>query len=335
MTLPANHWETFLRDISRQSNLNFRRINNQITVKKGEGGFLRVNEEIIQEGIEISGVVTDEKGDGLPGAAVLVSGTTEGTITDVNGAFTLEAPEDATLIFSFLGYQTQQIEVGGRAVINVTMVLDFSELEEIVVVGYGTQKKSDITGSVVSVPKERLENLPVTDLSQAIQGTTAGLNITQGSSVPGSTGGLQVRGLNSINADTGPFIVVDGSPFFGTLNDIAARDVASIEILKDASAVAIYGTRGSNGVILITTKRGNEEKPTITYNTYTGVENLVNAFGPAGADAYLEKYAEFLEQSDLVQNQILPNDFEVDNYNAGIITDWMDVATQTGKYSRT
>ena len=319
-----------LRDISRQSNLNFKRINNRITVKKGERGSLRVKEEIVQEDIEISGVVTDENGDGLPGAAVLVSGTTEGTITDASGAFKLQAPENATLVFSFLGYQTQQIEVGGRAVINVTMILDFSELEEIVVVGYGTQKKSDVTGSVVSVPKERLENLPVTDLSQAIQGTTAGLNITQGSSVPGSTGGLQVRGLNSINAGTEPFIVVDGVPFFGTLNDIGIRDVASIEILKDASAVAIYGTRGSNGVILITTKRGSSEKPTITYNVYTGVENLVNTFGPADADSYLVKYADFLEQSGLPQNQILPNDFEVDNYNAGITTDWMDVVTQTG-----
>src|SRR5690606_32133651 len=150
------------------------------------------------------------------------------------------------------------------------------------------------------------------------------------SSVPGSTGQIQIRGVNSINANTSPFIVVDGSPFFGTTNDINPGDIESIEILKDASAVAIYGTRGSNGVILITTKRGLSGKPRISYNGYAGLESLAHRLEPRGPEAYVQKYADYMRARGLEQTDVLPNTFEINNYNAGITTDWLDAVTRAG-----
>ncbi|UGU15236.1 TonB-dependent receptor [Sinomicrobium kalidii] len=284
----------------------------------------------IQQGI--TGQVTSAAdGQPLPGASVLIKGTSQGVVTDFDGNYALAAGDpDAVLVFSYVGFKTTEVPVNGRDVINISLEEDLAQLDEVVVVGYGTQKRSDVTGAVVSVPKERLSNLPVTNVSQAIQGTTAGLNINQNSSVPGSTGEIQIRGVNSINANTSPFIVVDGSPFFGSTNDINPGDIESIEILKDASAVAIYGTRGSNGVILITTKRGLSGKPRISYNGYAGLESLSHKLKPRGPEAYVQKYAEYMRARGLEQTDVLPNTFEIDNYNAGITTDWLDAVTQTG-----
>ncbi|MBC9796159.1 SusC/RagA family TonB-linked outer membrane protein [Sinomicrobium weinanense] len=281
---------------------------------------------------EITGQVTSAvDGQPLPGASVMIKGTSRGVITDFDGNYKLETGgSDAIFVFSYVGFKTQEVPVDGQSVINISLEEDLAQLDEVVVVGYGTQKRSDVTGAVVSVPKERLSNLPVTNLSQAIQGTTAGLNINQNSSVPGSTGEIQIRGVNSINANTGPFIVVDGSPFFGTTNDINPGDIESIEILKDASAVAIYGTRGSNGVILITTKRGLSGKPRISYNGYAGIEDLSHKLKPRGPEAYVQKYAEYIRARGLEQTDVLGNTFEIDNYNAGITTDWLDAVTRTG-----
>ncbi len=286
----------------------------------------------IAQGITVSGKVTDKDGAAMPGVTVLLKGTSKAVPTDVDGNYTINVPSSSgTLVFSFMGYEPQEVPISNRTTINVQMGSESKALEEVVVVGYGTQKRSDITGSVASVPKDRLSNLPVTDLTQAIQGTTAGLNITQGSSVPGSSGGMRIRGVNSISANTSPFIVLDGTPFFGQINDINANDIESIEILKDASAVAIYGTRGSNGVILVTTKRGKSGEPRVSYNGYYGVEGLANKFEPSSPEAYVQKYKDYLIAQGLAQTQVLPNTFEVDNYNAGRTTDWLDAATQTGK----
>ncbi|MHA6247169.1 SusC/RagA family TonB-linked outer membrane protein [Pontibacter sp. CAU 1760] len=286
----------------------------------------------IAQGLTVQGKVTDATGAGLPGVTVLLKGTNVAAPTGSNGNYTINLPSgNGTLIFSYIGFMTQEVPVNNRTNIDVRLGTDAKALEEVVVVGYGTQKRSDITGSVASVPKERLSNLPVTDLTQAIQGTTAGLNISQGSSVPGSSGSMSIRGVNSISANNSPFIVVDGTPFFGQINDINANDIESIEILKDASAVAIYGTRGSNGVILITTKRGKSGKPRINYSGYYGVENLANKFEPSSPERYVQKYKDYLVAQGLTQTQVLPNTFEVDNYNAGNTVDWLDEATQAGK----
>uniref|UniRef100_A0AAU6WMH5 TonB-dependent receptor plug domain-containing protein n=1 Tax=Chryseobacterium endophyticum TaxID=1854762 RepID=A0AAU6WMH5_9FLAO len=203
-------------------------------------------------------------------------------------------------------------------------------LEEVVVVGYGTQKRKDITGSVASVPKDRLQNLPVTNITQALQGTTAGLSIVTGSSVPGSTGSIRVRGVNSLAAGTDPLIVIDGSPFSGSLNDINTRDIESIEILKDASATAIYGTRGTNGVILVTTKRGKTGVPSISYSVSSSIDDIAHKLKPMGPDAYVQKYADYMKARNLAQTSVLPNQSEIDNYNKGITTDWLKEVTQPG-----
>jgi len=284
------------------------------------------------QGITIQGKVTDENNVGMPGVTVLLKGTSTGAAAGADGSYSIDVPSaNGTLVFSFMGYQTQEVLINNRTTINVQMGVDAKALEEVVVVGYGTQKRSDITGSVASVPKERLSNLPVTDLTQAIQGTTAGLNISQGSSVPGSSGGMRIRGVNSIGANTSPFIVLDGSPFFGQINDVNPNDIESIEILKDASAVAIYGTRGSNGVILITTKRGKTGQPRISYNGYYGVEGLANKLDPMSPEAFVQKYKDYMIAQGLTQTQVLPNTYEVENYNAGLTTDWLKEATQPGR----
>lgn len=324
-----------LIEVSAQSGLKFKRIDENIHVSKIRGEE-KQEDKVVEylQGISITGKVTsDESPDGLPGVNIMVKGTATGTVSDVDGNYKIEVPSpESVLIFSSVGFISEEVVVGEQSVINMTMMSDITSLSEIVVVGYGTQKRSDITGSVASVPKERLSNLPVTNVMHAIQGTTAGLIVTQNSSVPGSSGTMQVRGVNSINANTDPFVVLDGVPFFGKTNDINPNDIESIEILKDASAVAIYGTRGSNGVILITTKRGkdHEGKPKINYNGYVGLEGMAHTLKPMGPDAYRQKFEDFKTANGIDDSRILPNASEVENYDAGLTTDWLDEATQTG-----
>lgn len=286
--------------------------------------------------ILIKGTVKGEGGSPLSGVTVTVKDSKIGTKTNVSGEYQLNAPEGATLVFSYVGYVQQSISAGSKSVINVTLLIDEGkyQMNEVVVVGYGTQKRSDITGSVTSVPKERLAGLPVTNVLSAIQGTTAGINVSSTSSVPGSSPSVLVRGVNSINAGTGPLTVIDGVPFSnlgGSMNDINPNDIASIEILKDASAVAIYGTRGSSGVILITTKRGKTGEPTIRYSVYGGPEYQVKNLHPMSGPEYTEKYLEFLRQGNRpVANPPVPNQYEVENYNAGTTVDWLKEISQSG-----
>lgn len=325
--------ETLL-EISRQANLRFKQINEVINVISIPGKTKEHDRlEIIIQAQTVTGqIISNDNNEPLPGVNIIEKGTTNGTVTDLNGRFSIQVNQGSTLVFSTVGYVTEEIAVEGRSVVDLVMVPDITQLQELVVVGYGVQKRSDITGSVASVPKERLANLPVTNLMHAIQGTTAGLSITQDSSVPGSSGTMQVRGPNSINADTDPFIVVDGNPFFGLTNDINPNDIESIEVLKDASAVAIYGTRGATGVILITTKRGaKSEKPSINYSGHVGTESIANVLEPMGKEAYVQKYDDFLQANSLPKTAVLPNAAEVDNYNKGITSDWLDVATQPGR----
>jgi TonB-linked SusC/RagA family outer membrane protein len=286
---------------------------------------------------EITGQVTDSSGDPLPGVTVVLKGTTNGTITDFDGNYTIQATADDVLVFSFVGMASREVLIGDKRTISITLQDEAIGVDEVVVVGYGVQKRSDITGSVTSVPSDRLGKVPVTNLMHAIEGSTAGLNITQTSSVPGSSGDMQIRGVNSINANTSPFIVLDGIPFFGVTNDINPNDIESIEILKDASAVAIYGTRGTNGVILITTKRGNPQdgKPKITYNGHVGIESIAHKLQPMGPEQYIQKYTDYHVVNGLTQQNVLPNQSEIENYNLwqdGQFkpVDWLDEATQTG-----
>ncbi|MDJ1467172.1 SusC/RagA family TonB-linked outer membrane protein [Xanthocytophaga flava] len=286
--------------------------------------------------IQVTGTITDDKGEILPGVSILLKGTSIGTTTNSEGKYSLTIPDgtkDPVLIFSFIGYTTEEVTVGNRTSVDVKLLPDLQSLSEVVVVGYGTQKRSDITGSVSSVPKARLSQLPVTNVLQAVQGSVAGVNITQSSSVPGTAPSTIIRGQNSINANSGPFVVVDGIPLSktgGSLNDINPNDIESMEVLKDASAVAIYGVNGANGVILITTKRGTSGKPTIRYNAYTGIENFSHILKPRNGAEYVQKYKDYRAQVEPSKTDPVPNFGEVENYNAGIETDWIKEATQTG-----
>ena len=283
--------------------------------------------------ITVTGTVLDEKKAGLPGATVVLKGTQLGTSTDADGKFTLRIPDGTaapTLVISTVGYLRQEVPVDGRTSFTINLTPNAQDLSEVVVVGYGTQKRADVTGSVVSVAQDRLEKIPVSNVAQALAGAVAGVNITTTSSVPGAQPRIQVRGVRSITASTDPYIIVDGLPFPGNLNDINSNDIASIEILKDASSTAIYGTRGSNGVILISTKRGKTGKPEIRYNGYAGLEYLVKKLTPLSPEAYAQKYQDFAAQRGFVPTQPLPNTAEVTNLQAGKTVDWMKEIGQQG-----
>jgi TonB-linked SusC/RagA family outer membrane protein len=285
----------------------------------------------------VSGVITNsETGEPVAAATVAVKGKNSSVISDAQGSFKIKADAGDILQITSIGYANLEVAVPAQdEVLQIRLVASNKQLNEVVVVGYGTKKRSDVTGSVVSVPKSRLERLPVTNILHAIEGSVAGVNISQGSSVPGSSAGILVRGQNSISANTSPLIVVDGIPFNksgGITNDINPNDIASIEVLKDASATAIYGMNGSNGVILITTKRGTTGKPVIRYSGYTGVDNIVQTLTPSSPAQYVQKYADWWKQVNptTAQGNVLPNTYEVANYNAGKTVDWLNEVKRQG-----
>lgn len=296
-----------------------------------------VTTPVVAQQIAVQGTVKDaQTNEALAATTVTVKGTSTSTQTGQSGEFTINASAGQTLVFTSMGYAEREITITDSQILDIRLVPEIGQLEELVVVGYGTQKRSDITGSVASVPKSRLSQIPVTNVMQAVQGSVAGVNVSQPSSVPGAVPSTIVRGQNSIRANTGPFVVVDGIPLSktgGSLNDINPNDIESMEILKDASAVAIYGTNGSQGVLLITTKRGATGKPTIRYSGHTGVENFANVLEPRSAEEFTAKYVEWLRQTGQQQPHAeapVRNFGEIANYLSGTHTDWMDVVSQTG-----
>lgn len=236
----------------------------------------------------VSGTVSDSMGPVI-GASVLVKGTTNGVITDIDGNFTLlNVPADATIQISFVGYKTQEIPVAGKSTINVTLQEDTEMLDEVVVVGYGVQKKSDVTGAMASVGAKEIEARPVTNAMQALQGKAAGVDITSNER-PGELGEVRIRGSRSITASNDPLYVVDGVPLLSksAIETINPRDIESIDILKDASATAIYGSRGANGVILVTTKKGKEGSFTLNYSGTVSIETMKSKSQMMNASDYI------------------------------------------------
>jgi len=294
----------------------------------------------------ISGKVTDSGGQPLPGVTVVVKGTTQGTVTNANGNYSLSnIPDDATLVFSFIGLRTQEVAVGTQNVINVLLQEETFGIDEVVAIGYGTVKKSDLTGSVSSVSNEDFNKGVNSSVDQAIMGKVAGVQIRQTSAEPGGGVSIRIRGASSINAGNEPLYVIDGlpidnSPLISTgggagtdanpnpknpLSSLNPNNIESIEILKDASATAIYGSRGANGVILVTTKTGKTGKSKIDFDYYSGVQNLAQKYNILNAREYMDAINAISD--DRGDSPVFSQE---DMSTVGNGTDWQDEVTRTG-----
>lgn len=276
-----------------------------------------------QQTRSVSGTVTGEKSEPLAGVSVTVKGTTTGTFTDEQGRYRLSAPAAATLVFTYINYQTAEQATGDKTVVDIQLKTLESSMGEVVVIGYGTQRKKDVTGSVVSVKESELREVPAANLQQALQGRAAGLEIQRVGTRPGAGAVIRIRGERTINGSNDPLIILDGIPYEGgNLNDINPDDVASIDILKDASATAIYGSRGSNGVILITTKKGKPGEARMSYNGYAGVVTVRNKYNVFNA----EEYRTLRDLANI--NPYMPE--EQASIANGTSTDWQDLMYKNG-----
>lgn len=304
-----------LLEISKICNVKFRQVNNNISIssiskselKKGVNRF-----EIEVADIEVTGTIRDQNsGEPLPGVNIVIKGTSVGTVTDINGYYSIAVPDENTvLVFSSVGYVSEEVTVGEKTVIDLQLVADITALDEIVVVGYGTQEKKEITSSIVSVQEDEFNKGNVNDPNQLLQGRVAGLQIAKVGGNPNQPYTVRLRGLNTFGANDAPLVVIDGI-LGGDLSTLDPNDIASVEVLKDASAAAIYGTRGSAGVLIFTTKsgqKGADGKPLVNYNGYVAFEQIANQIEIASADKFLE---------------LGGRDF-------GAKTDWLDEVTHTG-----
>ncbi|MBQ7422447.1 MAG: TonB-dependent receptor [Prevotella sp.] len=277
----------------------------------------------VQQAKKISGNVSDDQGP-LIGATVMEKGTSNGVVTDIDGNFIINVNPGATLIFSYIGYLTQEVVVGNQTNIIIKLQEEGHSLNEVVVIGYGTQRKEAVTGSVVSLGGDKMREVPGAELTQAMQGRIAGVQMMQTSSKPGASMQIRIRGTRSLTASNDPLIVLDGIPFAGSINDIDPNNIKSMDILKDASATAIYGSRGANGVILITTYKGyQEQKPTVTYNGYIGLKMLFHRYPMMNAEQFskLRKYANKFQNG--VDETYWGEERAVD-------TDWQDMLFENG-----
>jgi len=268
----------------------------------------------------VRGTVTDENGNPIPGATIAVKGTTIGTTTDLNGNYVIEnVTPQSILVVSFIGYKSQEIVVGDRAQVNVFLQEEITALDEVVVIGYGTQRREAVTGSVASIGGDALRNIPSTNFTQSMQGRLPGVELSQTSTRPGSTLQIRIRGTRSLTASNDPLVVLDGIPFVGSINEINNNDIKSIDILKDASATAIYGSRGANGVVLITTNRGQKgQKARITYNGRQSVNKIFAKYPMMDGPEFVAIRA--------ASGRYTNGPDEFDNVN----TDWQDLFFRNG-----
>lgn len=290
------------------------------------------------QNISVKGRITNESGQGVSGASILVKGSNSGTSADENGNFEISATANSTLVVSAINFTPQEVKVNNRPIVNVSLVsLEKSE-SEVIIVGYGTQRKEAVTGSVASINGEKMREVPAPNITQALQGRIAGVEMSQTSTRPGATMQIRIRGTRSLSADNNPLIVLDGIPFIGSLADINPNDVKSIEILKDASATAIYGSRGANGVILVTTEKGiRNRKARINYSTYTGTQEIFSKYPMMDGPTFVALRA---ARGQYTNGQDESNEINTDwqdlFYQTGIVTDHnlsLSGGTETGSYN--
>ena len=340
-----------LLHVSQVAGLHFKQINNNIIVNaigdRNRPADLEI--EVIIQTRNITGtVVAEENGEGLPGVNVVEKGTTNGTVTNVEGQYNLTVGEGATLVFSSVGYTTEEILVGNRSEINLEMYPDIQQLQELVVVGYGTQKKEDVTGSIVSADLDAMDKQPNVSIMEGLQGTVPGLNIGQVSEA-GENPNISIRGQTSLSGEQNPLIVVDGVIFRGQLIDINPSDIESVDVLRDASATAIYGSQAANGVLMITTKSGSDAsgEPIIRYSgQYSFQQPHRELRAETDPDAFMLK----IEHSDIFQSRTEASGYlernpdwaettnfktshEIRQFNAGRSFDWYDHVTTDNPYT--
>lgn len=279
---------------------------------------------------KVRGKVVDEKGEGVIGANILIEGSGTGTITDFDGKFELEAPINANLLISYIGYKQQTVKVKNHEPLTIKMVSDAIGLQDVVVVGYGSQRKSDLTGGIVSINSEKLQLVTTDNLLDKLDGQVPGLKITTTNARPGEDQSIRVRGENSLSASNSPLIILDGIPYSGSLTDINPDNIENLSVLKDASSAAIYGSRGSNGVILIQTKKGKTGAPTVNYKGQIGFQQVQKRLNVMkGAEYVKMKQDYFAQKLGYTGDQLDPmnvlNPNERVNYEKGTETDWQDI----------
>jgi TonB-linked SusC/RagA family outer membrane protein len=296
--------------------------------------------------ITVKSHITNQSGEPLSGVTVALKGTNTTVTTQADGSFQIEVPQNSTLVLSYVGFVTREIKIGTtQENLTIELLPNRNEMNEVIVIGYGTRKKSDVTGAIVSVNEQAIKDIPAANLTQALQGQAAGIDIQAngGNHKPGATPTILIRGTRSITATNEPLIVVDGLPFNGSINDLNQDDVSSVEVLKDASATAIYGSRGANGVILISTKRGKSGKPIVTYNSYVGFVKIRKEFPVMNTEEFAEfkKWALYNgrftgnnrtypspQDSTLILANFTPE--ELESMRTGRSTNWQKLMYKTG-----
>ncbi|MFD2572711.1 SusC/RagA family TonB-linked outer membrane protein [Spirosoma soli] len=283
----------------------------------------RLGHKHVTAEIPISGKVTDEKGGGLPGVSVIVKGTTQGTTTDGEGGFKISvADANATLVFSFVGYRRQEVVVGSQTTLAVTLAPDDQTLNEVVVVGYGSQLKKEVTGAVQTVSAQEIKDLPVSQIGQKLQGRLAGVQINQTTGKPGQGISIRIRGQVSVTAGSDPLYVVDGFPITGNIAQLNPDEIEDLTVLKDAASTSLYGSRAANGVVLITTKKGKVGQTNVSFNTFAGVQQVPMRGRVKMLNAV--EFAQFKKEYYEDQGQAVPVEFQNPSQYEGKNNDWYD-----------
>lgn len=294
-----------------------------------------ISVQVYAQDVKVSGTVIAEA-DKFPiiGANIVVKGTTIGTVTDIDGNFSLDVPQNSTIAISYIGCETQEIKITGAKTLNIVLKDNAIGLDDVVVIGYGSQRKSDLTGGIVAVGEEKLQMVTTNNLLDKLAGQVPGMNITTEKANPAEDQTLRVRGENSLSADNSPLIVLDGIPYSGSLGDIDPDIIENLSVLKDASSAAIYGSRGANGVILIQTKKGKKGAATVSYKGQVGFSQPERHIDMMNGAQYLEFITQQKKElSNLTGDALLPENIlhaiELENYRNGIETDWQDLIFRT------
>ncbi|WEK33934.1 MAG: TonB-dependent receptor [Candidatus Pseudobacter hemicellulosilyticus] len=315
--------------------------NSPLTYQFMDNKLIVVKEEPVRERVPITGRITDENGDALSGVSINIKGSSRGTTSDDKGAYSISAEPTDVLIFTSVGFEPQETTVGARTAINITLISVAKNLENIVVIGYGQVRKRDLTGSVLSVKNEEIRKTPASNALESLQGKLAGADIVRNNGSAASGVSITIRGNRSLRADNGPLIIVDGVQY-NSIQDISSNDIQSIEVLKDASSTAIYGSRGANGVVIVTTKRGATGKPKISAHSYYGISEVAGYPRFMNSTEYVDWRREANRRIplaginpngnwiDAANDNLLFNSIEQTNINNGVNTDYPDLFLQQG-----